>query len=208
MPSVRIDAVSDPFTLEDADLISSAMDALFFMESMGLLSADVDRLDRSTLLDIAETAARAGIAQTDAARLMSEKVLDPGTVRTFLERLGDSLRESPMPELELASLLDLFPHDELGALLGASESSLRRYASGARRPPDDIAARAHYLSIVVGYLRGAYNDIGVRRWFRRPRTLLDGRTPAQLLRGKWSPDSERAQRVHELARALTAAPAT
>ena len=90
LPSVRIDAVSDPFTLEDADLVSSAMDALLFMESMGLLSADVDRLDRSTLLDIAETAARAGIAQTDAARLMSEKDLDPATVRAFLERLGDS----------------------------------------------------------------------------------------------------------------------
>ena len=208
MATIRIDTVSDPFTLEDADLVSSAMDALLFMESMGLLSADVDRLDRDTLLDIAETAARAGIAQTDAARLMSEKELDPATVRSFLERLGDSLRESPMPELELASLLDLFPHDELGTLLGASESSLRRYASGARRPPDDIAARAHYLSIVVGYLRGAYNDIGVRRWFQRRRTLLDGRTPAQLLRGKWTPDSQGAQRVRDLARALTAAPAT
>ena len=208
MPSVRIDAVSDPFTLEDADLVSSAMDALLFMESMGLLSADIDRLDRATLLDIAETAARAGIAQTDAARLMSAKDLDPATVRAFLERLGDSLRESPMPELELASLLDLFPHDELGTLLGASESSLRRYASGARRPPDDIAARAHYLSIVVGYLRGAYNDIGVRRWFQRRRTLLDGRTPAQVLRGKWTPDSEGAQLVSDLARALTSSPAT
>jgi hypothetical protein len=208
MAIVRIDAVSEPFTLDDADLVSSAMHALLFMESMGLLSTDVDRLDRSTLLDIAETAARAGIAQTDAARLMSEKDLDPSTVRAFLERLGDSLRESPMPELELASLLDLFPHDELGTLLGASESSLRRYASGARRPPDDIAARAHYLSIVVGYLRGAYNDIGVRRWFQRRRTLLDGRTPAQLLRGKWTPDSVGAQRVRDLARALTASPAT
>jgi hypothetical protein len=139
---------------------------------------------------------------------MSEKDLDPATVRAFLERLGDSLRESPMPELELASLLDLFPHDELGTLLGASESSLRRYVSGARRPPDDIAARAHYLSIVVGYLRGAYNDIGVRRWFQRRRTLLDGRTPTQLLRGKWTPDSEGARRVRDLARALTASPAT
>lgn len=208
MATVRIDAVAAPFTLEDADLVSSAMDALLFMESMGLLSTDVDRLDRATLLDVAETAARAGIAQTDAVRLMSEKDLDPATVRTFLERLGDSLRESPMPELELASLLDLFPHDELGTLLGASESSLRRYASGARRSPDDIAARAHYLSIVVGYLRGAYNDIGVRRWFQRRRTMLDGRTPAQLLRGKWTPDSEGAQRVRDLARALTAAPAT
>ncbi len=208
MVKVRIDAVSDPFTLEDADLVSSAMDALLFMESMGLLSADVERLDRDTLLDIAETAARAGIAQTDAARLMSEKDLDPATIRAFLERLGDSLRESPMPELELASLLDLFPHDELGTLLGASESSLRRYASGARRPPDAIAARAHYLSLVVGYLRGAYNDIGVRRWFQRRRTTLDGRTPAQLLRGKWTPDSEGAQRVRDLARALTSSPAT
>jgi hypothetical protein len=187
---VRIDAVSDPFTLEDADLVSSAMDALLFMESMGLLSADVDRLDRSTLLDIAETAARAGIAQTDAARLMSEKDLDPATVRAFLERLGDSLRESPMPELELVSLLDLFPHDELGTLLGASESSLRRYASGARRPPDDAASSLLDRRRVS---RGAYNDIGVRRWFQRQRTLLDGRTPAQPCAAR-TPDP-RARRV-------------
>ena len=208
MATVRIDAVSDPFTLEDADLVSSAMDALLFMEAMGLLSSDVERLDRATLLDIAATAAAAGIAQTDAARLMSEKELDPATVRAFLERLSDSLRESPMPEMELASLLELFPHDELGKLLGASESSLRRYASGARRSPDDIAARAHFLSNVVGYLRGAYNDIGVRRWFQRRRTVLDGRAPAQLLRGRWDPDSEQAQRVRDLARSLTSSPAT
>ena len=115
---------------------------------------------------------------------------------------------SPMSEPELAALLEPFPHDELGTLLGASGSSRRRYASGARRPPDDIAARAHHLSIVIGYLRGAYDDIGVRRWFHRRRTLLDGRAPGQLLRGTWTPDSEGARRVLDLARSLTASLAT
>ena len=35
----------------------------------------------------------------------------------------------------------------------------------------------------MGDLAGAYNDIGVRRWFERQRTRLDGNTPAQALGG-------------------------
>lgn len=208
MVEVRVGSVSDPFATDDPALVVSAMETLLRLEAMGLLTSDVGRLDRSTLIDIAEAAARAGIAQTEAARLMSARHLDPAMVRAFLDGLSDSLRESPMPGTELVSLLGLFDHDELAGLLGSSESSLRRYASGARRPPDDLAARAHFLSLVVGYLRGAYNDIGVRRWFGRPRTPLGGKTPAQVLRKGWSPDSVAAGRVLDLARTLTASPAT
>jgi len=184
------------------------MEALLRLDAMGLLAANVGQLDRSTLVQIAKVAAGAGIAVTDAAVLMGAQDLDPATVRALLDRVSDALRESPMPQTELVSLLGLFDHDALARLLGASESSLRRYASGARRPPDEVAARAHFLSIVVGYLRGAYNDIGMRRWFDRPRTQLGGRTPAQVLRKGWSPDSAGASRVFDLARALTASPAT
>ena len=159
---------------------------------------------------VAELRSKAGFP-SPVAELSSGPVWKVSSLNLFLrdwERKPGRPRKVAMPEPELAPLMELFPHDELGTLLGASESSLRRYASGSRRLPDDIAARAHYLSIVVGYLRGAYDDIGVRRWFHRRRTLLDGRAPAQLLRGRWTPDSEGARRVLDLARALTASRAT
>ena len=208
MGIVRLASIADPFLDDDATLVGSAVEVLLQLSSMGLLRSDVTRLDRSTLLQIAEAAGRAGIAQADAARVLGARELDPATVRAFLEAVTDALRESPMPATELVSLVGLFDLDDLARLLGASESSLRRYASGARRTPDDVAARAHFLSTVVGYLRGAYNDIGVRRWFHRPRTALGDRTPAQVLRKGWNPDSASVVRVLHLARALTASPAT
>ena len=64
------------------------------------------------------------------------------------------------------------------------------------------------LALVVGDLAGSYNDIGVRRWFHRKRTLLDGRAPAALLKGNWDPDDEGPMRVRELARELIALSAT
>jgi hypothetical protein len=78
----------------------------------------------------------------------------------------------------------------------------------ARATPDDIAARLHFLALVVGDLAGAYNDIGIRRWFDRPRTTLGGRTPRQLLRGAWNPGDAGPTKIRELARSLVAAAAT
>ncbi len=57
-------------------------------------------------------------------------------------------------------------------------------------------------------LAGSYNDIGIRRWFHRKRTLLDGRAPAQLLTGEWDPDEPGPGRVRELARELVSLSAT
>ena len=71
-----------------------------------------------------------------------------------------------------------------------------------------IAARLHFLALLVGDLAGSYNDIGVRRWFQRQRTRLDGRAPADLLTGEWDPDDPGARRVREVARELVALSAT
>jgi hypothetical protein len=71
-----------------------------------------------------------------------------------------------------------------------------------------VAARLHFLASVVGDLAGAYNDFGIRRWFERPRTALEGRAPAALLSGPWSPDDVEPQRVRELAASLVASPVT
>ena len=71
--------------------------------------------------------------------------------------------------------------------------------------PEDLAVRLRFLALVVDDLLGAYNEIGVRRWFDRPRALLDGRTPAGLLLPGWRPEDGNPRRVQDLARSLVAA---
>jgi len=115
-----------------------------------------------------------------------------------------TLERSPSPRTEWGSLLATLGPDLLSQLIGISSSSLRRYAAGRRRTPDDVAERLHFLALVVTDLAGSLDDFGVRRWFTRTRVLLDGRSPAQLLRGAWVPDGAGPGRVRELARALTA----
>lgn len=68
--------------------------------------------------------------------------------------------------------------------MGISGSSVRRYSAAARTTPDAIAARVHYLSLIVGDLSGAYNEIGIRQWFDRKRAQLNGRAPSDLLIGR------------------------
>ena len=65
----------------------------------------------------------------------------------------------------------------------------------------------HFLALAVGDLAGAYNDIGIRRWFERKRTVLEGRAPAAVLRGKWQPEDPGPLQVRDLARALVASAA-
>ena len=94
----------------------------------------------------------------------------------------DALDQSPAPMAEWPALQEVLGPELLAGLVGVSASSTRRYASGARATPDPIAVRLHFVALVVGDLAGAYNDIGVRRWFQRPRTRLDGNTPARAAR--------------------------
>ena len=82
-----------------------------------------------------------------------------------LQRLNDALDASPVPASEWPGLVNILGIDLLARLVGVSAVSVRRYASGNRPTPDDIAARLHFLALVVGDLAGAYNDIGIRRWF-------------------------------------------
>lgn len=96
----------------------------------------------------------------------------------------------------------------LSDLLGVSRSSVRRYAAESRTTPHSVAARLHFLAVVVGDLAGAYNEIGIRRWFDRPRTDLRGKSPAQVLAGGWSPEDEAAARVRTLAGTLGFSQAT
>lgn len=99
--------------------------------------------------------------------------------------------------------------DELLAqLLRVPSSSLAAYARNTA--PHGVEARARYLATVVQHLSGTYNSWGIRRWFERPRALLDGVSPLQVLGdgGDWTPDSPGAADVAPLALALLGMQAT
>jgi DNA-binding transcriptional regulator YdaS (Cro superfamily) len=88
----------------------------------------------------------------------------------------------------------------LAELLGVSESSLRRYSSGARPTPDGVARRLQAIERITRATTGSYNEYGVRRWFERAREQLGGQRPKDFLNGDWSPDDEGVKRVVDLAR--------
>ena len=106
---------------------------------------------------------------------------------------------SPIPATEWLALQRVLGGDLLARLLCISTVSLRRYLSGARRTPDDVAVRLHALALIVGDLAGAYNDAGIRRWFARPRTALGNRAPVDILTAGWQPDDPEVRQVRDLA---------
>jgi uncharacterized protein (DUF2384 family) len=174
---------------------SRGVEVLRLAEAMGLAPTPGGRLGYGQLTEVADQIAEHGIGAASAATLTGDGLLA-------------AMKESPLPRSELRSLGEILGRERIAALVGTSEPSLRRYLAGTRRVPDDIAQRAHALAIVVSYLRGAYNVLGVRRWFERPRTQLDGKAPQDLLSGDWDPADPGPARVMALARALAASPAT
>lgn len=193
----------------EPDDAADVLAVLRMLDAMGLLplKAPLDRLDVSTLRRAVRAASAAGIGH-DAATLLGRGAVEPATIRRVVAQLREALEESPVPESEIRELLGIFEPDALGALVGASASSLRRYVLGARTTPDDAAARIHWLAKVVGDLRGAYNDAGVKRWFDRRRAQLDDRPPRALLLAAWDPEDDGPRAVRALARALSGAGAT
>lgn len=159
----------------------------------------------AALRQVLDAARGAGIGR---ALTLPADPADEARWQAFANDLLHAMEESPIPRREWAGLEPMLTTDLLAELLGVSASSVRRYANGTRPTPDDVAARLHFLALVVGDLAGSYNDIGVRRWFGRTRTQLDGQTPAALLQGAWDPQDEGPALVRQLAAALLGAPAT
>lgn len=91
----------------------------------------------------------------------------------------------------------------MAGLLAISQVSLRRYAKGDRVCPDLIAARLHWLALVIEQLEGTYNAYGRRRWFQRPRTALEGQAPVDRLQGAWDPDDNAVQAILALAQSAS-----
>ena len=202
---IQIESTRAPFT--SPRLAFQAVTALGRADAMGLLPADehIQTLDLISFRKAVRHILRAGIARniqldlTDASGSNLERTL---------EHLNLALEESPVPEFEWNRLAEVLGLELLGRLLGISATSIRRYRANARTTPDEVAERLHFLSLVVGDLAGAYNEIGMRQWFERKRSQLDGRTPLDFLKGRWKPAQPGPRRVQDLARALVASPAT
>jgi hypothetical protein len=208
MAKLQIRSVQDPVATPGAS--RAAVEALKLMDAMGLLEAekDIEILNLETVRAMARRAASAGIGETAAVALRTRTKPRSQDVEAALETLRTALEASPVPEFEWPSLIELFGAEQLAGLVGVSVASLRRYAGGSRPTPDAVAVRLHLLAQLTADLRGAYSEVGVRRWFERKRTQLDGLAPRDILKGDWDPDATGPQEVRALARSLAGASAT
>lgn len=166
-------------------------------------------LDYDLLLDAAKkVAAATGAGAGVVVKLQERGADDPDRLRDLLGELYEGLSESPTPKIEWRPTVRYLGPALLSELLRISPSSLERYESGERPTPDEVADRLHFLALTLSDLVGAYNEFGIRRWFDRSRTLLNGKSPRQVLNSPWSSQSGRAKAVRKLASSLTASPAT
>jgi len=202
---IRIESAKAPFTSQR--IAFQAVTALGRADAMGILPADerIETLDLPSFGRALRHIHRVGVARNIQLDLSDTSA--PG-LESALERLNVALEESPVPDFEWNRLAEVLGLELTSRLLGISASSIRRYRANARTTPDDVAERLHFLSLIVGDLAGAYNEIGIRQWFERKRAQLDGRTPLDALKGRWKPVQPGPRRVQDLARALVASPAT
>ena len=206
MTNLRIQSVRSPF--DEPKLASAAIAALGRADAMGLLHRPITCLDESVIQGLERGMAEAGIGQAFLSELHRLPCSEPARLAALLEQISEALDESPAPEHEWRALHGILGLDMLARLLDVSQSSVRRYLARQRQTPDTVAARLHFLAFVVGDLAGAYNDFGVRRWFDRPRRLLDGASPARSLGSNWRPEDAGPRRVRKLAHSLVSSPAT
>jgi uncharacterized protein (DUF2384 family) len=205
---IHIESVQDPIK-SNPKLLHYAVMVVQRADAMGLVPTGhvVHQLGLDALGAIAERASKFGVAEY-AAVALKRAMLEPKPLEEILERFNAALEASPVPKLEWRRLVPILGIEPLAHLLGVSSVSARRYQKSARQTPDEVAARLHCVALIVGALEGAYNEIGIRRWFSRPRVQLEGRAPEAILHGSWNPDSPKVRQVRVLAESLTASPAT
>jgi transcriptional regulator with XRE-family HTH domain len=185
-----------------------AIEAWRRAEAMGLVPADASQLEGGDIAQLVRRVREAGIARGPALRFDNVEIPSAEEMTSLLRLVIDALEASPVARYEWPAVSRIFEPEQLASLIGISVSSLRRYLSGSRETPDDVAARLHHLALVTGDLAGAYNDVGIRRWFERKRSALAGRTPAALLSGEWNPDDDGPRKVRALAQSLVGLSAT
>lgn len=203
MPDIRVTSIAVP--LDRPPLANLAMQLVRRAAALGLLrDRPVRELNLNVVKDIAREASEHGVGQDVSAALQGKRI-GPKRLEGLIESLDRSLEGSSIPAREAQELVEVFGRDGLADLLGTSQVSIGRYLTGARPWPDEIAGRLHWLAMVVGDLRGGYNEFGVRRWFDRPRPQLGGKSPRRTLGNAWDPDARGAERVRDLAASLTGA---
>jgi len=205
---IRIRSAKDPFTAPRVAV--QAAIALARADAMGLLPSDdqIETLDLRSFREAVGHIQRAGIAGNLQLAFPDARHASETAIENTLARLNTALEESPAPEFEWRRMSEVLGPELLSRLLGISASSIRRYKAAARSTPDEVAGRLHFLSLLVGDLAGAYNEIDIRQWFERKRPQLDGRSPSDWLKLRWKPGQAGPKRVQELARSLAASPAT
>jgi uncharacterized protein (DUF2384 family) len=204
MTEIYIEAVEEPF-LHSPRLTRLAFGLVARAQVMSCLPDGVHgvvHLDRPLLEGVRTCFRTAGIATMPAVGLPDT---DDQELEHALDETLAAVDASPHPAGEWAPARDLLDDALLARILGISESSLRRYASGARETPDQIAWRLHVVARMLASLLGSYNAYGVRRWFERPRAMLEGRTPAQVIMSAEHEEDPALGVVFELSDALVGA---
>jgi hypothetical protein len=189
--------------LDDPEAAWRAAHVLTRGEAMGFLGPGgrPRRFDPAALAEVLTAVEAAGIGRRALARLRGTRILEAEA----LAELDDAMEASPVPEYEWPAITRLLGDELCARLCVASLTSVRRYRAGTRPTPDAVAARLHFLALVVADLAGAYNERGIRSWFGRPRPQLRGRAPAELLEGSWGPNDDGPRSVAALAGALVGA---
>jgi hypothetical protein len=200
----------DP-ALASSEHVRRAFELLLRAHMMGFLETrdEPHYLTLDAVQDVARGLAGEGVGAEPALRLLEWNPRGDAASAELLElidQLTDSLDHSPHPKGEWPRVREVLGDELLGELLGTSQSSLRRYAVGDRETPDDVAWLLHTTARVISDLLGSYNEYGVRRWFERPRTQLDGQAPRDVLRRarvEAGDDDSAVQPVLDLAASLT-----
>jgi hypothetical protein len=209
MIELQIESIDAPL-LESAQAASLVLSLVARAQTMGFLPLREgrDELDRMFLEELAELLRRRGVASRASASLAHAMQAEPLNDVELIDALRatlDAVDASPHPEGEWAPARELLGDELLARLMRISASSLRRYAAGDRRTPDEVAWRLHLVARLLAALVGSYNDYGIRRWFERRRSALDGVTPAELLERAEAEEDERLESVLALAEQLTGA---
>lgn len=210
MVEIQIESIEVPL-LQSGPATSLALSLVARAQTMGFLPARHGRrieLDRAFLDELARLLRRNGVAAIATGALARATKAEPLNDLDLIEALRATLEAvdaSPHPEGEWPPARELLGDDLLARLLHVSVSSLRRYAAGERRTPDDAAWRLHLIARLLASLVGSYNDYGIRRWFERPRSALGGASPAGILEQAETEDDKRLEQVLELAGQLTGA---
>lgn len=158
----------------------------------------------TTTIAAMEGLLRHGIC-TQATRQWLDQKPEVGPARDeLLTQVYERLEECPSPATEWQAVRDVLKDDDLlAALLGIGTASVRRYAKGERHCADAVAARLHWLALLIDQLEGTYNVYGIRRWFQRPRAALEGQAPQDRLKGDWDPDDDAIQPLEALAQSAS-----